>query len=54
MPFDPSQLRSKVTQLMGPIRSKARKKAIITISKKHNITRQAAQFRQSLAIAKSK
>lgn len=51
--FDPTPIRTKVTQLMAPPRSKARKKAIITIAKKHNVPRSQAQFIQAVSIAKS-
>lgn len=47
-------IRAKVTDLMtSPVRSAARKKAILTIAKKHNISRKDAQFRQSIRIAQS-
>lgn len=49
----PVSIRTQVAQLMGTVKSKARKKAIITIAKKHNITRTDAQFRQAISIAKS-
>jgi hypothetical protein len=46
-------VKKNVTELMKPARSASRKKAIITIAKKHNISRSDAQFRNSVAIAKS-
>lgn len=46
-------IRRNVKELMRPALSQARKRAISTIAKKHNISRSDAQFRQSLAIAKS-
>ncbi len=49
----PGTVRSNVAQLMNPPKSQARKKAILTLSHKHNITRDAAQFRQSVAIARA-
>ena len=44
-------IRQKVTQLMQSPRSAARKKGIITLSKKHNVPRQQAQFMQAVKIA---
>lgn len=49
----PSTIRRNVAALMQPPQSAPRKKAIITLAKKHNISRADAQFRQSLAIAKT-
>ena len=49
----PGTVRKNVTMLMQPVRSKTRKRAISTLAKKHNISLQDAQFRQSLAIARS-
>ena len=46
-------IRQNVAFLMQPARSPARKKAIITISKKHNIPRNQAQFRQAIKIAQT-
>lgn len=43
-------IKTNITQLMGPIRSKARKRAILTIAKKHNISRNQAQLRQAIKI----
>ena len=51
--FDPTPIRTKVSELMNPPKSRSRKRAIITIAKKHNITRGDAQFRQAIVIAKS-
>jgi hypothetical protein len=45
-------VRANVTTLMAPARSPSRKKAIITIAKKNNISRSDAQFKQAVAIAK--
>lgn len=47
----PGSMRANVQELMRAPQSQARKKAILTIAKKHNITRQEAQFRQARAIA---
>lgn len=38
---------------MQPVQSAARKKAVLTIAKKHGISRKDAQFKQALAIAQS-
>lgn len=46
-------VRSNVAILMQPIRSQSRKKAISTIAKNNNISRQDAQFRQATRIAQS-
>ena len=46
-------IRRNVKELMQPALSQSRKRAIATLAKKHNISRQDAQFRQSIAIAKS-
>ena len=46
-------IRQNVQELMSPVQSRSRKKAISTIAKKNNITRPEAQFRQALAISKS-
>lgn len=46
-------IRKNVTTLMQPVKSAARKKAIVTLSKKHNISRPDAQFKQALAIARA-
>jgi hypothetical protein len=46
-------IRQNVTTLMGPVKSASRKKAIMTLAKKHNISRSDAQFRQSVRIAQS-
>lgn len=47
-------IRQTVTQLMqNPVRSQARKKGIITLSKRKNITRADAQFQQAIKIAQS-
>jgi len=49
-----TSIRANVTALMNdPVQSVARNKAIMTISKKHNITYQEAQFRQAQRIAQS-
>jgi hypothetical protein len=47
----PGSIRSNVTELMGKVNSPARKKAISTIMKTHNMTRSQAQFQQAKAIA---
>lgn len=49
----PGTIRSNVEELMKKPKSQARRKAISTLAKKHNISRQEAQFRQALAIARS-
>lgn len=50
----PGSVRKNVAQLMNAApRSKSRKRAILTLAKKHNISRKDAQFRQAVAIAKS-
>lgn len=47
-------IRQRVIGLMtNPVRSQARKKAIITLSKRRNIPRADAKFQQAIAIAKS-
>ncbi len=46
-------IRGNVTELMKTPQSQARKKAIVTISRKNNISKKDAQFKQALAIAKS-
>lgn len=47
-------IRTNVQALTSlPVKSKARKKAILTITKKRNVTRVDAKFINSLAIAKS-
>ena len=46
-------VRSNVAQLMKPPRSQSRKKAILTLARKSNITRADAQFRQAIRIAQS-
>lgn len=38
---------------MSPAKSQPRKKAILTLAKKHNISAADAQFRQSVAIART-
>ena len=47
----PGTIRKNVQELMNPPQSAARKKAILTIAKKHNIPRRDAQFRQAVKIA---
>lgn len=47
----PSSIRANVTELMKAPRSAARKKAIVTLSKRRNISRSDAQFAQARAIA---
>ena len=54
MPLSKSNsIRGNVTELMGPVVSKSRKRAIATISKKNNISQADAKFKSALAIAKS-
>jgi hypothetical protein len=48
-----TSIRSNVTELMKPIQSASRKKAVLTISRKNGISRRQAQFNQALAIARS-
>ncbi len=38
--------------MSNPVRSQRRKKAIMTIARKNNISRKDAQFRQAVAISK--
>lgn len=45
-------VNSNVSELMKGIRSPARKKAVLTLMKKHNITMQEAMFKQALAISR--
>ena len=47
----PTSIRANVRELMNPVQSQSRKRAIQTIAKKNNITPQEAQFRQAKAIA---
>jgi len=49
----PGTMRGNVAALMQPARSPSRKKAIITIAKKNNISRSEAQWKQSVRIAQS-
>ena len=46
-------IRANVQELMSTVNSPARKKAITTLAKKHNISRKDAQFKQALAISRS-
>ncbi len=46
-----STIRSNVQILMGDVKSRPRKKAILTIAKKNNIPKPDAQFRQAVHIA---
>ena len=46
-------IRANVGELMKGVRSPARAKAIGTLAKSRNITRQQAQYTQAVAIAKS-
>lgn len=47
-------VRDNMNKLMAlPVRSQARRKAILTISRRRNINRNDAKFVNSLAIAKS-
>lgn len=49
----PNTIRQNVTELMSGIQSPARRKAIMTIAKRYNISPKEAQLRQALAISKS-
>ncbi len=49
----PNSIRKNVAELMKGVQSSSREKAINTIMKKHNISREEAQFRQAKAIAVS-
>ena len=49
----PGTIKSNVSELMSKVQSPARKKAIVTLAKKHNISLKEAQFRQAKAIAVS-
>lgn len=56
MPLKKGQasIRSNVAELTeNPVLSSARKKAIATLARKHNISIKEATFKQALAIAKS-
>lgn len=44
-------IRQNVQELMNPVLSRPRKKAISTIAKKNNISREDAQYRQAVKIA---
>lgn len=44
-------IRRNMNELMQPPQSAARKKAIMTLARKHNITLDQAQARQARAIA---
>lgn len=46
-------MRKNVTELMQAPQSQSRRKAIVTIAKKNNISLKDAQFKQAIAIAKS-
>lgn len=47
-----NSIRANVAELMNPVQSSSRRKAIATIARKNNITLQEAQFRQALAISR--
>lgn len=49
----PGTMRSNVTELMSGVQSSARRKAILTLAKKHNISFKQAQFYQATRIAQS-
>lgn len=49
----PGNIRKNVQELMKPMQSASRKKAVATISTKHNISRSDAQMKQAIAIAKN-
>ena len=55
MPLKKGQgtIRQNVKELMKPVRSPARKKAILTIAKRRNISRADSQWVQAISIAKS-
>lgn len=48
----PGSVRANVNELMKGVRSQPRKKAINTIMRKNNITRQEAMFKQALSISR--
>lgn len=48
----PGTIRQNVKELMNVPQSAARKKAILTIARKHNIPYAEAQYRQAVQIAK--
>ena len=47
----PGTIKANVNELMKGVKSQSRKKAIDTIMRKNNITRQEAMFRQARRIA---
>lgn len=49
----PNTIRKNVAELMKPVQSPARRKAIVTIAKKHNVSKPEAQFKQALSISRS-
>lgn len=49
----PNSVRSNVNTLMQPVLSPARKKAIMTLAKKHNISLQDAQYHQAIRISQA-
>lgn len=49
----PNTIRKNVQTLMQPAISPARKKAIVTLAKRRNISREDAQFTQARAIART-
>ena len=55
MPLDKglNSIRKNVAELMQPVLSQARKKAILTIARKNNISLEEAQYKQALRIAQS-
>lgn len=44
-------IRYNINELMGKVQSPSRRKAITTLARKHNITRQEAQLFQAQKIA---
>ena len=48
-----NSIRGNVKELMGPVVSKSRKRAIQTIAKKNNMSPEDAKFKQAKAIALS-
>jgi hypothetical protein len=55
MPLKKGQgtIRYNVQELMSKVQSPSRKKAIATIAKKHNISKEDAQWRQAIRISQS-
>ena len=49
----PSSVRQNVRELMNSVDSESRRKAILTIAKRNNISFQEAQYKQALRIAQA-